>query len=116
MSSRVVRRLASWIALVAIMALTFMPTIASALSEHAASADICSADASRSRSPAEGHHTLAHCPYCALHAELALPPGAPSAAAVTPPRFGAVPAAFLRAPRATGVWAISQPRAPPVFA
>lgn len=116
MSSRVVRRLASWIALVAIMALTFMPTIASALSERAASADICSADASRSRTPAQGQHTLAHCPYCALHAELALPPGPASAAAVTPPRFGAVPVAFLQGPRARGIWSTSQPRAPPVFA
>jgi len=93
-----------------------MPTIASALSEGVGQADICSADSSGSSHPAEGHHTLAHCPYCALHAELALPPVPASAVAVKPLPFSELPAAFLRAPRATGVWSTSQPRAPPVFA
>ena len=116
MSSRVVRRLASWIALLAIMAVTFMPTLTSALTARVGGAAICSADAPRSAPPADGHHTLEHCPYCALHAELSLPPVPPSAAAATRLHFSELPAAFLQAPRATGIWSTSQPRAPPVFA
>jgi len=116
MSSRVVRRLASWIALLAIVAVTFMPTLSGALSARDGGAAVCSADAPRNAPPADGHHALEHCPYCALHAELALPPVPPGAAAVARLQFRELPAAFLQAPRATGVWSTSQPRAPPVFA
>jgi len=116
MSSRVVRRLASWIALVAILAVTFMPTLTSALSLPVGGVDVCSADASRTSPPADGHHTVDHCPYCALHAQLALPPVPSSAAGAMALRFRELPAAFLRAPRATGTWSTSQARAPPVLA
>ncbi len=115
MSLRAFRRLASWIALVAILAVTFMPTITMAFSGADLGQDICSADTSR-QLPGDGHHTLDHCPYCALHADVALPPLPPSTAVAVAVRFSELPAAFLEAPRATGVWSTSQPRAPPVFA
>ena len=116
MSLRFVRRLASWIALVALLAVTFMPTISSALSARGDRLDICSADLSPKSPPSNGHHVFEHCPYCGLHTDLALLPLPPSAAGDVPVRFCESPAAFLQAPRATGIWSTSQPRAPPVFA
>lgn len=115
MSSRAIRRLASWIALVAILAMTFMPTITMAYSAAVAGQDVCSADTSR-QLPGDGHHVLEHCPYCALHADVALPPLPPGTAVAVAVRFRELPAAFLEAPRVSGVWSTSQPRAPPVFA
>jgi len=116
MPLRTVRRLASWIALVALLAVTFMPTISSALSARGDGVEICSADAPPNSGPSNGHHVLEHCPYCGLHADLALPLLPPGAAAELPMRLRELPAAFLQAPRASGVWSTSQPRAPPVFA
>jgi len=116
MHLRLFRRLASWIALTALLAVTFVPTISSALSPRGDGTDICSADTSDRRPPGNGHHALEHCPYCALHADL-VPPLLPTGAAVEAPvRLREPPAAFLPAPRATGVWSIAQPRAPPVCA
>jgi hypothetical protein len=113
MSSRVVRLLASWIALLAVVAVTFMPTITQALS---ATGDIsvCSADSSRNSTP-DGRHVLDHCPYCALHADLALPSPPAPADTVVAAAWRVLPAAFLRAPRASGVWVAAQARAPPRF-
>jgi hypothetical protein len=116
MSSRAVRRFATWIALIAIMAVTFVPMLTSAMSTYGGNLNICSADASRSTLPADGHHPLEHCPFCALHWQLAMPPAHAGAAATVATRFSELPAAFLHAPRATGVWSASQPRGPPLFA
>jgi hypothetical protein len=115
MPLRIVRRLASWFALVAILAVTFMPTLTMAFADARSSQDVCSADPSRT-SGGDRHHALAHCPYCALHAEVTLPPLPPGTAAGAAVLFRELPAAFLNAPRASGVWSTSQPRAPPAFA
>lgn len=115
MSSRLVRKFAGWIALVALLAVTFMPTITSALSVQGDRIDICSATTPRNPGTDNGHHVLDHCPYCALHADLALPVLPPTSAANTAARFRELPEAFLKAPRATGVWSTSQPRGPPAF-
>jgi hypothetical protein len=116
MSSRALRRLASWIALLALLAVTFLPTIARVTSLGGYGADICSADLSRKSSPGDGKHALEHCPYCALHAELAAPPAPAGIAARAAASFRPLPAAFLQAPRTTGVWSTSQARAPPANA
>lgn len=115
MSPRALRPFASWIALLALLAVTFMPTITHALSARDG-VDICSADSSRGSAPADPHHALEHCPYCALHADLAAPPMPAAAAAPAMAAFRELPPAFLQAPRATGVWSTSQPRAPPRLA
>ena len=99
----------------AVLAVTFMPTITRALSVRADGVDVCSAYGSSGSAPADGQHALEHCPYCALHADLALPPTA-NAAFEAPLRLRALPVAFLQAPRASAVWATAQPRAPPAFA
>lgn len=115
MSSRPLRQLASWIALLAIVAVTFMPTLTRLASAGLDGVDVCTADDPRP-APADGGHALDHCPYCALHAELALPPVPPSASVRAAPRFRDVPPAFLAAPRATAIWSTAQSRAPPIVA
>jgi len=116
MPSRLVRKLAVWIALLAVLAVTFVPTLTQLRSSMTAGLDVCSADVSR-RAPAGGeHHPLDLCPSCALHADLALPPLPGASLAAAGVRFVELPPAFLQAPRATGVWSTSQPRAPPVLA
>jgi len=114
MSSRLLRQLASWIALVAIVAVTFMPTITHLVASSTDLADVCSADVSRNSGSGDtGHHVLDHCPYCALHADLAMLPNPPIDGGQRQVAFSEFPAAFLRAPRANLVWSASQPRAPP---
>lgn len=116
MSSRLARKLAGWIALLAVVAVTFVPTLTQLRSSVAGSFDVCSSDASR-KAPASGEHAmLDHCPYCALHADLALPLLPPSPPAAADLGFVEQPVAFLQAPRASGVWVTSQPRAPPTLA
>ena len=116
MPSRALRQLASWIALLAIVAVTFMPTITRALATGDR-ADVCSADFPRDSGSGDGsRHALEHCPYCALHADLALPPPPATAAGGMLAGFSELPAAFRRAPRASAVWSTSQPRAPPPLA
>jgi len=110
------RQLAGWIALVAIVAVTFMPTFTQLLGWSDAGVDVCSAESSRRSGPSDtAHQALAHCPYCALHAHLALLPNPPAAAGLQPVALVEFPAAFLQAPRARPTWSASQPRAPPRF-
>jgi len=116
MRSRAFRRLASWIALVAIAAMTLMPTFARASAAAEFGVDVCSADFPRGRAPVDAGHALDHCPYCALSAHLAPPPAPRVDGALAPVAFRPLPPAFLRAPRATGIWTSAQPRAPPFAA
>ena len=114
MSSRLVRQLTSWIALLAILAVTFMPTITQAMS-GSFGVEVCSASKvdGTAPAPAQGHHVLDHCPYCALHADLALPVLPPAGDAPVAVLFRELPAAFLAAPRASTTWSTAQSRAPP---
>ena len=119
------RTLASWIALFAILVVTFAPAVTGALSASRGLTweQVCSATApvavqgtrTGDESPA-APHAFEHCPYCALHADLAPPPDPRQADAGTTLAFRAYPAAFVRAPRANASWASAQPRAPPLVA
>lgn len=115
MSSPTLRRFAAWFALVALLAVTFVPAVARAVS-GADFGSVCAAEAPRGSPSDDGHSELDHCPYCALHAHLALPAGSARENAAAPAAWRALPAAFLRAPRASSVWATSQPRGPPASA
>jgi hypothetical protein len=115
MHSRVVRRLVSWIALLAIVAVTFMPTVTRAFSGIDLGS-VCSAESPRSGQAPDGHSNLDHCPYCALHADLALPTEPRTVEPWVVAAFRELPQAFLQAPRATTVWSSAQSRAPPSFA
>ena len=111
------RRLASWIALAAIVAVTFMPTFTRLAAAATDLADVCSAEGARGTGPGDpGHRVLDHCPYCALHADLALLPPPRAADSQRLPAFSEFPVAFLRAPHANLVWSAAQPRAPPALA
>ena len=117
MPPRAVRLLAPWIAALAILAATLAPTVSRLLFVAHGGFDVCSTDAAGKPAPGDpGHAVLDHCPFCALHADLALPPSPPALAARVAVAFRAVPLAFLSAPRLAGVWSTAQPRAPPAVA
>jgi hypothetical protein len=122
---RLRRSVSGWIALLAILMVTFAPAVTGALSASRGLTwdQVCSATAPAAangastggESPA-APHAFEHCPYCALHADLAPPPDPRQADAGSALAFRAYPAAFVHAPRANAVWANAQPRAPPFFA
>ena len=112
----------SWIALVAVLLITFAPSVTGAFSAAAGLPwdKVCSAasvtvDKSGTPDSPAAPHAFEHCPYCALHADLAPPPDPRVADAGTALAFRAFPVAFARAPRGNAVWASAQPRAPPRF-
>ncbi|WP_028311324.1 DUF2946 domain-containing protein [Derxia gummosa] len=118
-------RLASWLALAAMLFGALAPAISHAIAAdgHDGWVRICSAGAVKwlpaeavppeQRSPASQHApTLDHCPFCALHADL-LPPAPDADSRLTTPAMHEAPTAFLRAPRTLHAWASAQPRAPP---
>ena len=123
MSTRRVRRtVSSWIALLAILMVTFVPTATSAFAASTglpwdricSAANVAVDKSGMPDSPAMAH-AFEHCPYCALHADLAPPPDMRAADAGVALAFRAFPVAFARAPRGNAVWASAQPRAPPRF-
>ena len=117
---RGLRTVSSWIALLAILLVTLVP---SATGTPSASAGlpwmrICSAanvstDEPRAPDSPAAPHAFEHCPWCALQADLAPPPDPRIADAGSPVTLGARPVAFERAPRGNATWASAQPRAPP---
>ncbi len=117
------RTVSSWIALLAILVVTFAPSFTGLLSAARGLPweQVCSAatavgaatnTATRDDSPA-APHAFDHCPYCALHADLAPPPDPRVADTGSAAPFRAFPIAFSRAPRGNALWASGQPRAPP---
>ena len=123
MSTRRGRRtLSSWIALLAILLVTFVPSVTGAFRastglpwDRICSAANVAVDKSGTPDAPASMHVFEHCPYCALHADLAPPPDPRVAQAGTALAFRAFPVAFTRAPRANAAWASAQPRAPPFF-
>jgi len=119
------RTFSSWIALLAILVVTLAPSVTGMLSASSGQLwdQVCSATStavaktstSGDESPA-APHAFAHCPYCALHADLAPPPDPRQAGAGTTLAFQAEPAVFFHAPRASAAWTSAQPRAPPLAA
>ena len=119
------RRLLSWIAMLALVLASVLPTVGHALASAQGNAwqMVCSAQGSKwvqaggdasSGAPAPAH-VLEHCPSCALHT----PPLGPAPAAGLLPialqLAHALPLAFLAAPRTLHAWVHAQPRAPPLF-
>jgi hypothetical protein len=117
-------RWTTWFAALALLLAAFAPAVSSALAltrpatVEAALGQICSASAEDAGTPGTPKrlHTLAHCPFCSLHAQAAPPPAAPGLLPWVPPAHALQPVAFLRAPRALWIWGSAQPRAPPVKA
>ena len=116
------RTVSGWIALLAILLMTFVPAATGAFSaaspppwDRICSAANVAADKSGGSDSPATPHAFEHCPYCALHADLAPPPDPRLAEAGTALPFRAFPVAFTRAPRGNAVWASAQSRAPPLF-
>ena len=117
------RNFSRWIALFAILLVTFAPTVTGAFpaanrlpwDRICSAANVASGQRGTPDSPASPH-AFEHCPYCALHADLAPPPDPRIADAGIALAFRAFPVAFTRAPRGNAAWASAQPRAPPRFA
>ena len=119
------RTFSSWIALLTILVVTLAPSVTGMLSTSSGQRwdQVCSATSltvaegatSGDESPA-APHAFAHCPYCALHADLAPPPDPRQASEGIALAVRAQPAAFVHAPRANAVWTSAQPRAPPSVA
>lgn len=109
-----------WIALVAILLVTFAPSAIRALSASSglpwdtlcSAANVGGAGQDSPNKPAPPH-VFEPCPYCALHADLAPPSDPRLAAGGAVVAFRALPLAFTRAPRGNTAWAAAQPRAPP---
>lgn len=128
-------RLATWLALVAMLALVLMPMVSRALASQMNAKgwiEVCSAQGARwvslnaSSSPADDIAPaqdpsqgllaqLDHCDYCSLaHATPVLPSVTPAFA--MPLQHAMVPELFLQAPRRLHVWSTAQSRAPPLSA
>jgi hypothetical protein len=130
--------LGAWLAFVAVLALSLLPTLSHALA-HTQSrgdggwAEVCTpqgpqriavdaagklADTvvnSPSGDAAMAAAQQPHCPMCALAADLPMVPLARPSVLPPAPSGDGPPAAFLHAPRSLHLWLGAQPRAPPVF-
>jgi hypothetical protein len=117
----------TWIALVAVLALAWVPTLSRALAPTGASmlTEVCTSQgmtlampggADTDGAPARAGHLLDHCPLCALGLDGAapLPTTEPTVAL---PTDGAKPPRLFRQPARTLVaWLGAQARAPPTSA
>jgi Protein of unknown function (DUF2946) len=125
---RLHRRVAAWLAILALLAGALAPTVAQARMAGGDRADwleICTttgmvwvkADAGDVASQADGppadNSASAHCPWCTLSAGgNGLPPAEIAFAA--PVVLAELPPAFYRTPLTDTVWATAQSRAPPL--
>lgn len=118
------RRLATWIAALAVLMAALAPALSQALGAQQAAnwIEVCSSQGTKwlagdddGTAAPKAAHAFEHCPYCSVHAQsLDLPP----VVATVGPIAGlqqAVPQAFLAAPRTLHAWVSAQPRAPPLF-
>ena len=117
------QRFGSWLAIMAMLWMAFVPLVSQALGGRPSEAwiEICSAsgatkwvktDAGTAGQPQPGAHPLDHCPYCSLHANaLGMPPAPLLALPVL--AQSEPPPAFLSAPSTLHAWRSAQPRGPP---
>ncbi len=105
------RSLAAWLALLAVLSASLVPTLARAAAAGApAWADVCSSDGTRGLPDAA--HALEHCPFCAPNGAPLLPPAA--AADLVPPSLSHARPLFARDPVApASAWRGAEARAPP---
>jgi len=114
-----------WLALVAVLALALMPSLARAwVSSQAAQGgdwvELCTAEGTRWVQLRDGEpvQQLAMpdaCDFCQLQAQLSLLPMAPMHWA-SPPVLAEAPTLFWQAPRLLAVWRSASSRGPPSFA
>ena len=122
---RTSRRPIVWLALVAVLALALMPSLARAwVSSQAAQGgdwvELCTAEGTRWVQLRDGEpvQQLAMpdaCDFCQLQAQLPVLPTAPMNWAL-PPVLAEAPTLFWQAPRRLAVWSSASSRGPPSFA
>lgn len=119
-------RPATWLALIAVLALAFAPTVSRALAfanGEAAWAEVCtplgmklqSVAAAGEEAPAADLGQVEHCGFCGFSAGAAPLPVLPTQGLVLAAAVQARPSLFLQAPRTLFAWLSAQPRAPPSF-
>lgn len=123
------RRRSAWVALLAVLAMALVPTLARALAHGQGAGtqwiEVCTAQgmklvavaddgtAETGSAPQTLLPQLEHCPFCTLgHGGPALP-SATVALLPPPAAVRTVPARFLHAPRTLRAWRSTQPRGPP---
>jgi hypothetical protein len=123
-SLQLLRRTATWIAVLAVLIAALAPAISHALRDQGKVSwvEVCTAqgsmwfkgaiDSKGDSMPGLGH-TLDHCPYCSLHGNVAGVLPASLQGLPAPALAQAVPHAFLAARRTLHAWMSAQPRAPP---
>lgn len=113
------RRLASWIAALAVLVAALAPALSHAMGSGWV--EVCTVQGSKWVQVDDGGdagqtapaHAFEHCPYCSLHVPaLAVPPVSRQLPLVLAPT-DEFPLAFLAAPRTLHAWVSAQPRAPP---
>lgn len=119
------RRLAAWIAALALLLAALAPSlsVAARLAGDGSWAEVCTAqgakwvrsDSSQPPDTKTTWHLFEHCPYCSIHVPaLGLPP-APTIALHAPELAVQRPIAIAAAPRLRRAWPHARPRAPPSF-
>ena len=120
MRSLASRRLATWIAALAVLLAALAPAISHAMGSSWV--EVCTVQGSKwvpvddggDAGQTDPAHALEHCPYCSLQLPaLAVPPVTPQLPLVVAPT-DEFPLAFLAAPRTLHAWVSAQPRAPPL--
>jgi hypothetical protein len=125
------RRVAAWIACLAILMAALAPTLSHALAAARGSSDtwmeICSASSIKfikvavsdnpgEPAPAKPAMQMDHCPFCLTHAgALGMPPPIATFAVPLIVHLPTFPALFYQSPRPLFLWAAAQSRAPPAF-
>ncbi|MBN8495029.1 MAG: DUF2946 domain-containing protein [Burkholderiales bacterium] len=123
---RRLRRRTTWLALVALLCATLMPTLAHALVGAAGvgAIEVCTSQGmawvqpdapGESSQPATHTGPLDHCPYCSLASQLPALPATAAAWAPPPGPLQTYPERFYSAARTPQAWCSARPRAPPVF-
>jgi hypothetical protein len=116
------RRIATWIAALAVLLAALAPAVSHALGSSLGEGWVlvCTAQGAKWVQPGDDSTpvtspSVEHCPYCTLHTPtIGMPPAPPAVLpAVDAATF--VPPAFLAAPRTLHAWASAQPRAPPAL-
>jgi hypothetical protein len=114
-------RFANWLALVAMLALSLLPTVSHALAHPGSGfVEVCTpqgmklvALADGEKQPSNSALHLEHCGYCSASFNAVVMPALPPALPQLQTLGTQAPPLFLQAPRTLFAWRSAQPRGPP---
>ncbi|WUR13926.1 DUF2946 domain-containing protein [[Empedobacter] haloabium] len=107
-----------WLALIGMLFGALAPTVALAMTSAHSGADVmqvCTMEGMKTVVADAGDEAPAvkHCPYCVLHAHVALPPCVSGFLCALPADGAVRPALFYHSPTPLHPWTAASPRAPP---